>query len=40
MHTMTRKMGLAESAATMAVYIQITFIVVCLAMGLVCGRGL
>ncbi len=39
MHTMTRRMGLAESAATMAVYIQINFIVVCLAMGLVCGRG-
>ena len=39
MHTMTRKMGLAESAATMAVYIQLTFIAVCLAMGLVAGRG-
>ena len=39
MHTMTRKLGLAESAATMAVYIQLTFIVVCLAMGLVFGRG-
>ena len=39
MHTMTRKMGLTESAATMAVYIQITFIVVCLVMGLVFGGG-
>lgn len=39
MHIMTRKMGLAESAATMAVYIQLNFIVVCLAMGLVFGRG-
>lgn len=39
MHTMTRRMGLAESAATMAVYIQLNFIAVCLAMGLVAGRG-
>ena len=39
MHTMTRKMGMTESAATMAVYIQLTFITVCLAMGLVFGRG-
>ncbi len=39
MHTMTRKMGLPESAATMAVYVQLTFIVVCLAMGIVFGRG-
>ncbi|MCP5280106.1 MAG: DMT family transporter [Rhodoferax sp.] len=39
LHTMTRSMGLAESAATMAVYIQLTFIVVCSAMGLVFGAG-
>jgi drug/metabolite transporter (DMT)-like permease len=39
LHTMTRSMGLAESAATMAVYIQLTFIVVCSAMGLVFGSG-
>ena len=39
MHTMTRKMGLAESAATMAVYIQLNFIVVCLAMGIAFGAG-
>lgn len=39
MHTMTRNMGLAESAATMSVYIQITFIVTCTAMGLVFGAG-
>ena len=39
MHTMTRKMGLAESAATMAVYIQLNFIAVCLAMGIAFGRG-
>jgi drug/metabolite transporter (DMT)-like permease len=39
MHTMTRKMGLGESAATMAVYIQLNFIAVCLAMGLAFGGG-
>ena len=39
MHTMTRKMGLAESAATLAVYIQLNFIAVCLAMGIAFGRG-
>ena len=39
MHTMTRKMGLQESAVTMGVYIQITFIVVSLGMGLAFGGG-
>jgi len=39
LHTMTRSMGLAESAATMSVYIQITFILACSAMGLVFGTG-
>ncbi|MEO8543879.1 MAG: DMT family transporter [Burkholderiaceae bacterium] len=39
MHTMTRSMGLRESAVTMAVYIQLSFIVVCSAMGLVFGSG-
>lgn len=39
MHTMTRKMGLAEPVATMAVYNQITFLVVCAVMGLAFGRG-
>ncbi|MCZ4315839.1 DMT family transporter [Comamonadaceae bacterium G21597-S1] len=39
LHTMTRSMGLAESAATMSVYIQLTFIVACSAMGLVFGSG-
>jgi drug/metabolite transporter (DMT)-like permease len=39
MHTMTRRMGLSEPAATMAVYNQITFIVVCAGMGLAVGRG-
>lgn len=37
LHTMTRSMGLAESAVTMSVYIQLTFIVACSAMGLVFG---
>ncbi|MEO7937509.1 MAG: DMT family transporter [Burkholderiaceae bacterium] len=39
MHTMTRSMGLRESAVTMAVYIQLSFIVVCSAMGLAFGHG-
>lgn len=39
MHTMTRQMGLTESAATMAVYIQLTFIASCLAMGIAFGDG-
>lgn len=39
MHTMTRNMGLGESAATMSVYIQISFIVTCSAMGLAFGAG-
>ena len=39
MHTMTRQMGPDESAATMAVYIQITFIASCLAMGVAFGDG-
>ena len=39
MHTMTRQMGLAESAATMAVYIQFSFIASCLAMGIAFGDG-
>lgn len=39
MHTMTRSMGRTESAATMAVYIQLTFITVCLSMGAVFGGG-
>jgi len=39
MHTMTRSMGRTESAATMAVYIQLSFITVCLSMGAVFGGG-
>lgn len=38
-HIITRRIGGTESAATMAFYIQIMFIVVCLAMGLVVGDG-
>ena len=39
LHTMTRSMGLGESAVTMSVYIQLSFIVVCSAMGLLLGAG-
>lgn len=38
-HIITRRIGGTESAATMAFYIQIMFIVVCLAMGLALGDG-
>jgi drug/metabolite transporter (DMT)-like permease len=38
-HIITRRIGGTESAATMAFYIQIMFIVVCLAMGLLVGDG-
>lgn len=38
-HIITRRIGGTESAATMAFYIQIMFILVCLAMGLVVGDG-
>ncbi len=38
-HIITRRIGGTESAATMAFYIQITFIIVCLAMGLAVGDG-
>lgn len=39
MHVMTRRIGGTESAATMAFYIQIAFIIVCTAMGLTVGWG-
>ncbi|WP_458791577.1 DMT family transporter [Yoonia sp. MH D7] len=39
LHMMTRLIGRTESAATMAFYIQITFIVVSAAMGLMFGAG-
>lgn len=35
----TRKMGLQERASTMAVYIQLTFLVVSVALGLIFGDG-
>ncbi|MCU9848513.1 DMT family transporter [Defluviimonas sp. WL0024] len=39
MHTMTRNMGLSESALTLSIYIQLSFVVFCSVMGLVFGRG-
>lgn len=39
LHTLTRNLGLAESASTMVFYIQITFVFVCSAMGVVVGDG-
>ena len=35
MHMMTRRMGMSERAVTMAFYVQLAFIVVCLMMGLI-----
>ncbi len=39
LHTITRNMGLSENAAAMAVYIHLTFIFACSAMGLAFGDG-
>jgi drug/metabolite transporter (DMT)-like permease len=39
MHTLTRKIGVSEKAATMAFYIQLTFVVVSAGFGLVAGDG-
>jgi drug/metabolite transporter (DMT)-like permease len=39
LHMMTRHIGGTESAATMSVYIQITFLIVSIASGLVLGDG-
>lgn len=39
LHIMTRKIGKTDSAATMAFYIQIVFVAVCLGIGLVIGDG-
>lgn len=39
LHTMTRVMGLTERASTMAIYIQLTFLVVSAILGLTFGRG-
>lgn len=38
-HTITRNMGLRESAVTMSAYIQLSFVVVCSLMGLLFGSG-
>jgi len=39
LHMLTRVIGRTESAATMAFYIQVTFIVVCVIVGLAVGDG-
>lgn len=39
LNTMTRQMGSTESAATLSVYIQVTFIIVTLLIGLAIGDG-
>ncbi len=39
LHVLTRKIGVTESAVTMTFYIQISFIVVCLIIGLALGHG-
>jgi drug/metabolite transporter (DMT)-like permease len=39
LHTMTRRLGSTESAATLSVYIQVTFILVTLVIGLAIGDG-
>ena len=39
MQILTRKLGVTEKASTLAFYIQITFIFVCIAIGLVVGDG-
>ncbi len=39
MHILTRRMGTAERAVTMAFYVQVSFLVVCLFMGAIVGDG-
>lgn len=39
LHIMTRRLGIAESASTMAFYIQVTFVIVSSAIGLALGDG-
>ncbi len=39
LHTMTRQMGLSEKASTLSFYIQFSFIIVSLLMGLTLGGG-
>lgn len=40
LHTLTRKIGGTESAATMSFYLQATFLGVSIAMGLIAGHGM
>jgi drug/metabolite transporter (DMT)-like permease len=39
MHMLTRRMGIGEKAVTMAFYVQLSFIAICLVMGLMVGDG-
>lgn len=39
LHMLTRVIGRTESAATMAFYIQLTFVIVCIVVGLLIGDG-
>ena len=39
LHTMTRHLGLSEKASTLSIYIQFSFIIVSLSMGLIFGTG-
>ena len=39
LHMLTRRMGATESAMTLTLYVQMTFIAVCLLSGLVLGHG-
>ena len=39
LHMLTRYIGKTESAASMSFYIQVTFLIICLAFGLVIGDG-
>ena len=39
LHIMTRQMGLSEKASTLSIYIQLSFIIVSVLMGLSLGDG-
>ena len=39
LHMLTRYIGKTESAASMSFYIQVTFLIICLAFGLIIGDG-
>lgn len=39
LHMLTRRMGVTESAATLTLYVQMTFIGVCVISGLILGHG-